>query len=146
MRRAVLFISMLTLLISCKQVNERQDNKSSVAEESIDFYYDKIDIVFLKNRQVVGKEVKDISGKILFFKNEIKIYRGNEFERYFITEVVKHSDGYEIRTKNNKNDNCIIGVMEKNGNKLVTTHFTDIGMMGMFHISKNFSLEMGIYN
>lgn len=146
MRNAVLFISMLTLLISCKQVNERQDNKNVVVEESIDFYYDKIDLVFLKNGQVVGKEVKDISGKILFFKNEIKIYRGNEFERYFISEVIKHPDGYEIRTKNNKNDNCIIGVMEKNGNKLVTTHFIDLEMMGMFHITKNFSLEMGIYN
>ena len=110
------------------------------------FTYNKIDMVGLNGEQVISKESKYLSGRIEFRKNEIKIYTGNNFERFIVDNVVKQLDGYQIHTNNDKGDKCIIAIIKKQGIDFVTAHFIDIERIGMFHIIEGFTLNLDIYN
>jgi hypothetical protein len=108
--------------------------------------YNKLDMISLDGQTVIGKKTEEKSGKLEFSPTEIKVYTGNTFERFYIKKVVKQSDGYQINTQNNREENFIFGIIKRQGIAFVTMNFIDIEMMGMFHISEDFSLNIPMYN
>jgi len=122
------------------------DNKKENTNKVVTFYYLKAEMVQLKGKQVVGKKKTNFKGKIEFYKNEIKIFNNNVFERHEIISVIKYENIYQIRTKNNKGDRCVIAITIEDNNKLVTFHYIDMEMMMMFYITKGFTLDIDFYN
>lgn len=157
-----ILITYLSLIILTMGCTSNPQNKSSLVQKenpSTDsiitsktelkpqvFKYFKIDLVRLKGQTVINKQTKVENGRIEFTEKEIKVYSGNSFERYFVKNIIRKTDGYQIETLNNKNDKCTFGVLQSKGNNLVTAHFVDMEMMAMFYINEGFSLDLKIFN
>ncbi|MFO7940346.1 MAG: hypothetical protein R6U66_11425 [Bacteroidales bacterium] len=115
-------------------------------KEKIVFEYNKVEMLRLQGKQVIAKDTKYKTGRIEFYKNEVKIFLDNSFERFSISEIHKHDNGYQLRSENNQGDKCVIAIIRRNGLDLVTAHFIEINMMGMFYISKGFSSDIEFLN
>lgn len=154
-----IFLSLIILILSCTSDPQKKSNLAQQKKPTTDsittsktdikpqvFKYFKTDMVKLKGQAVINKQTKEGNGRIEFTEKEIKIYKGNSFERFVVKNIIRKPDGYQIETLNNKNDKCTIGVLQSKGNNLVTAHFINMEMIAMFYINEGFSLDLKMFN
>jgi hypothetical protein len=121
-------------------VSKGQDNKELI------FKFSEFEMLFLKGGKVDKKKTQAMSGSIAFSAKEIIATMGSGFEKFTILKKTKHADGYELKTKNNKDEEFVFAIMVVNGINTVSMHYISLETVSVFHITQGFTLDIPIYN
>jgi len=124
-------------LIGCIQnhssKNQTLEDPVVIKQTRYEFKYDKLTASFQGQTQI-----KQIPGKIIFFKDEIHVFQGNQGEKFYIKGI--HKNGFQtiLTTLNNKNEKAIFKLYEKQNVSFIEVDLEDVLM--------NFSIVSGSIN
>lgn len=122
------------------------DDVQGFGNNRLVFKFNKFEFLALKDNQIDRQKTYDMSGTITFTAKKIVMTNDDGLEEFTIIRKIKHEDGYELRTRNNKDENFIFAIMVVKGINTVSMHFVELETISMFYITEGFTLNIPIYN
>ena len=112
MKSNYILLIVILLLIGCVQNQPNNDQilkkPNEVEQASYEFIYDKLTSSFQGQSQI-----KQLPGKIIFFKDVIHVFQGNKGEKFFIKDIQRNTYEIILNTVNNRNDKAQFKLYEK---------------------------------
>jgi hypothetical protein len=139
MGRFIIAIAIL-LFLGCGQNNTDNRNRTSSTEQeqpqtSYEFKYNKLTASF---------QIKDLSGRIVFTKNEVLVYQGSQGEKFYIKDISLEDSKLILNTVNNKNEKAVFKLYQVQNKSNIEADLDGV-LMVFAIISGNIS-ELKVYN